>query len=110
MSLRACSNMRFLFFPFCVELLSWILYQRSGKRWRPIGYYNSPEVLLKSFYRKLLRSEPPKSTLEQHIEHCLEVAQAAADRLLRCLATHPQSVLNTPPAPRRTIVKMEIVK
>lgn len=77
---------------------NWKLYRRSGKGWRPIGYYPTPEMLLKSFHQKLTRVEPPQPTLEQYVEHCLERTQAAADRFLKCLATYPQSVLKAPPA------------
>lgn len=58
---------------------NWVLYRKFGKRWRPVGYYRNPELLLLSFHRKLLRLEPPKPTLVEHIEHCFDVAQAAAD-------------------------------
>lgn len=71
------------------DAFNWILYHRSGKAWRATGYYATPEMLLKSLFRKLTRTESPQPTLERHVKHCLERAQAAADCLFSQLATYP---------------------
>ncbi len=92
------------------DTYNWILYQRSGKSWRAIGYYPSLEMMLKSFHRKLARKEPPQPTLEQHVEHCLELVQAAATRLLDSLATYPLPVLKARPATVNTMLKRRAVK
>lgn len=84
---------------------NWILYRLSGKRWRPVAYFRTPELLLESLYRKLTRTEPRQPTIELHVEHCLRVAQAAADRFIEGMATYPSDVLKTLPAAYRTTLK-----
>jgi hypothetical protein len=91
------------------DTYNWVLYQRSGKSWRAIGYYPSPEMMLKSFHRKLTRKEPPQPTLEQHVEHCLKLTQAAADRFLSVLATYPLPALKARPATVTSMLKKETV-
>ena len=91
------------------EPYNWILYRLSGTRWRPIGFYPSPEMMLKSFHRKLARTEPHQPTLERHVEHCLGLAQAAADRFLSNLATYPLPALKASPATVSTMLKREAV-
>ena len=88
---------------------NWILYRLSGERWRPLGYYRTPELLLESLYRKLARTEPYQPTIEQHVEHCLRVAQAAADCLLECLATYPPDALKQLPPAYRTMLNEEVI-
>ena len=92
------------------DTYNWILYQRSGKIWRAVGYYPSPEMMLKSLHRKITRIEPPQPTLEQHVIHCLELAQAAADRFLSCLGTYPLPALKARPATVNTMLKRRVVK
>lgn len=89
---------------------NWILYARSGKGWRATGYYATPEMLLKSLHQELARVEPPQPTLEQHVEHCLKRAQAAADRFLSCLATYPLPVLKARPAAVSGMLERRIIK
>ena len=76
----------------------WTLYKSSGKRWRSCGFYPTPEALLESFHRKLTRLEPPEATLVEHIEHCFDVAQAAADLFKEHVSTQA-SVLSSFAAP-----------
>ena len=92
------------------DTYNWILYQRSGMIWRAVGYYPSPEMMLKSLHRKICRIEPPQPTLEQHVIHCLGLAQAAATRLLDSLATYPLPVLKARPATVTTMLKRRVVK
>ena len=84
---------------------NWILYRLSGNRWRPLGYYRTPELLLKSLHRKLLRIEPRQPTIEQHVEHSLRVVQAAAASFIECMATYPPEILKLLPAAYRTMSK-----
>ena len=54
---------------------NWILYRRRGKRWDAVAFYPSPELLLKSLYRKMLRTEPANPDLVMHVEvisRCVE--------------------------------------
>ena len=67
---------------------NWILYQRSGKRWRQKGYYPNPAQLLQSLHRKILRTELPHSDLTQHLEACLNVVQACTERFAEQLYTY----------------------
>jgi len=57
---------------------NWILYHKGKKAWKPVGYYPSDELLLKSFYRKLTRTEPADPDLVRHVEAISRRAQAAA--------------------------------
>lgn len=68
---------------------NWILLKRSGMRWRPIGCYPASELLLNSFHKKLTCPETPALSLVEHIEHCYDVAQAAAGLFLEHIATTP---------------------
>ena len=90
------------------DTYNWILYRLSGTRWRPVGFYPSPKMMLKSFHRKLARTEPLQPTLEQHVEHCLGLAQAAADHFLSCLATYPLPALKAHPAVVSAMLRKEI--
>ena len=90
-----------------IDPYNWILYRLSGSSWRPVGYYRNPELLLESLYRKLARTEPRQPTVEQHLEHCLGVAQAAAASFMECMATYPPEVLKQLPAAYRTMLKGE---
>ena len=87
---------------------NWILYRRSGNRWRPLGHYRTPELMLESLHRKLTRTEPRQPTIEQHVKHCLRVAQAAADSFMSCMATYPPEVLEQLPAAYRTMSIQEV--
>ena len=57
---------------------NWALYRNSGNRWRPYIYHPTLEMLLKGFYKELLRTEPAQPSLAEHIEHCSGLAQASA--------------------------------
>jgi len=57
---------------------NWVLYRKGKKNWRPVGYYPSDELLLKSFHRKLTRTEPADPDLVRHVEAISRRAQAAA--------------------------------
>ena len=91
------------------DTYNWILYQRSGKSWKAIGYYPSPEMMLESLHRKIALVEPPQPTLEKHVKHCLGLAQTAATRLLDNLATYPLPVFKARPATVSSMLKREIV-
>ena len=47
---------------------NWILYRRGSNRWNAVGFYPSPESLLKSLYNKLTRTEPADPDMVRHIE------------------------------------------
>ena len=70
------------------DSLNWILQKRNGARWRTVGYYPTPELLLKSLYRKLARTELVKPDLIQHLETCLEVALGCSERFAEHIHTH----------------------
>jgi hypothetical protein len=91
------------------DTYNWILYRLSGKGWRAVGYYPTPEMLLKSFHRKLTRSETNQPTLEQHVEHCLRVAQAASESFMKSLGTYPLPALKARPAAVTAMLKREVV-
>jgi hypothetical protein len=57
---------------------NWILYHKGGNTWKPAGYYPSDELLLKSYYRQLTRTEPADPDLVRHLETISRHAQAAA--------------------------------
>lgn len=86
---------------------NWILQERRGKRWRPIGYYRTPEKLLHGLYEKLLLCEPAEPSLIEHIEHCLTVVEACTEQL----SAYIHSSLNGEPArhaqPSPTRLKVE---
>ena len=60
---------------------NWILMRPKGNGWRSVSYHGTPEQLLQSLYRKILRTEPPQTDLVRHLETCLGVAQACSERL-----------------------------
>ena len=76
---------------------NWILYRRRGKRWNAVGFYASPDLLLKSLYRKLTRTEPPDPDIVSHVEAISRRVQAAADRLSAELNQIPWARLTRPP-------------
>ena len=86
---------------------NWILYQRSGKRWRPKGYYPNPALLLQSLHSKILRTEPLQPDLLQHLETCLGVAQGCAERLAEHIHTHLGSALKMTPQTAHTILALD---
>ena len=57
---------------------NWILYRKGGTRWNAVGFYPSPESLLKSLYNKLIRMEPADPDLVRHIEAISRRVEAAA--------------------------------
>ena len=60
---------------------NWILMKPRKNGWRAVSYYPSPELLLKSLHRKILRSNHAQPDLEQHLKVCLRVAEACSERL-----------------------------
>ena len=67
------------------DTYNWTLYRKTGKRWAGKGYYASVEQLLAAFHRKLSRTMPAETELAQHIEVCLQVAEAAFQRVQRLI-------------------------
>jgi len=57
----------------------WLLYRKSGGRWRAEGFYPTPELLLKALLKELLNSDPKDKSLIEHIQRCFDTAAAAAD-------------------------------
>ena len=72
------------------DTFNWTLYRKTGKRWKPAGYYASIEQLLAAFHRKLSRTMPAETELTQHIEVCLEVAEAAFERVSELIGAEPR--------------------
>ena len=70
---------------------NFILYRKVGKRWDAVGLYPSPELLLKSLYRKMLRTEPADPDLIRHVEAISRRVEGWAARLYEQIDT-PQSV------------------
>ena len=68
---------------------NWILLRKTGKSWKK-SYYASPEQLLKSLYRKITRTEPAQPDLLEHLEACLEVAQAFSRQFHQQTGMRPQ--------------------
>jgi hypothetical protein len=60
---------------------NWILFSKGKKLWKAAGYYPSAELLLKSFYRKLTRTDPADPDLVRHVEAISRRVQAAAAAL-----------------------------
>ncbi len=70
---------------------NWILYRKVGKGWKAAGFYPSAESLLKSWYRKLTRTEPADPDLIRHVEAISRRVEGWAARLYEQIDT-PQSV------------------
>ena len=66
---------------------NWILYRKQPKQWWPVGFYPSPEMLLKSFYRKMLRTEPADSDLVRHVEAITKLVEGIAARFYEQIST-----------------------
>ena len=66
---------------------NWILYHKSKKTWKAKGFYPSLQALLKSFYRKLTRTEPADSDLIMHVSRISRCVEAAAARLYEQIDT-----------------------
>ena len=66
---------------------NWILYRKVGKGWRAAGFYPSAESLLKSWYRKLTRTEPADTDLIRHVEAISRRVEDAAARLYEQIDT-----------------------
>ncbi len=69
------------------DLYNWILYRRRGKRWDAVAFYPSPELLLKSLYRKMLRTEPANPDLVMHVEVISRCVEGWAARLYEQINT-----------------------
>ena len=71
------------------DTYNWILQSRQGDRWRAVGYYRTPELLLKSLHRQISRTMPANPDLLQH----LETAYKAGERLSNQLSDHINTAL-----------------
>lgn len=80
------------------DAYNWVLLKKSGKRWRSVGYYPTPEKMLMGLYRKICRSDPVNPDLAQHVDAISERVQAAAARLSDELNRMAWSRLHRPPA------------
>ena len=63
------------------DAYNWVLQHKATNRWRNVGYYPTPEVLLLSLHRKILLTNPAQPDLIQHLEVSLDVAQGCCERL-----------------------------
>jgi hypothetical protein len=83
-----------------VDTYNFILYHKGKKVWKPKGYYPCPELLLKSFYRKLIRTEPADSDLVRHVEANSRRVQECAAALSDQINAVQVENRNNWPAPR----------
>jgi hypothetical protein len=60
---------------------NWILQARKGDRWRAVGYYRTPELLLKCLHRQVSRTMPADPDLLQHLETAYKAGERLSDRL-----------------------------
>ena len=60
---------------------NWILQAYKGGRWRAVGYYRTPELLLKSLHRQISRTMPADPDLLQHLETAYKAGERLSDRL-----------------------------
>ena len=79
---------------------NWILYHKGKKNWKAKGFYPSPQALLKSFYRKLTRTEPADPDLILHVSRISRRVEAAAARLYEQIDTWQAEKGKTGPAAR----------
>jgi len=79
---------------------NWILYRIVGKGWRAAGFYPSPDSLLKSFFRKLTRTEPADPDLVKHVEAISRCVEDAAARLFKQIDTGQAGKGKSGPAAR----------
>ena len=80
---------------------NWKLLQKFGERWKPIGYYATPEKMLDGLYRKMCRGESADRNLIKHVSAISGCVQAAAARLSIDLNQLAWSQLQRPPAHRK---------
>ena len=73
---------------------NWILYRKVGKGWKAAGFYPSAESLLKSWYRKLTRTEPADPDLVRHVSRISRRVEDAAARLFKQINTGWQLRVN----------------
>jgi len=73
---------------------NFIPYCRRGKRWDAVGFYPSPDLLLKSYYRKITRTEPAGPDLVRHVEAISRRVQGWAARLNKQLIPCSQLGIN----------------
>ena len=78
------------------DACNFILYQKAKKVWKVRGYYPSVELLLKSFFRKLTRTESADPDLLRHLSRISRRAQAAAARLYEQTGTMASTERETP--------------
>lgn len=79
---------------------NWVLQRKSGKGWKPVGYYPTPEKMLMGLYRKMCRTEPTDPDLLTHLSVLQGRVQAAAARLSDELNRLAWSHIHRPPAHR----------
>ena len=60
---------------------NWILLARKGNRWRPESYFRTPEQLLKSLHKHLLRTMPANQALLTHLETAYKAGERLSERL-----------------------------
>ena len=77
-----------------IDPYNFILYRKVGKRWDAVGFYPSPELLLKSLYRKMLRTEPADPDLVRHVEANSKCVEGWAARLYEQLTPDSQLRIN----------------
>ncbi len=87
------------------DAYNWVLQKKSGKGWKAIGFYPTPEKMLAGLYRKLCRTEPVARDLAQHVEAISRHVQAAAARLSDELNRMAWAGLQRPPARTKPIAR-----
>ena len=83
------------------DAYNWVLQKKSGKSWKPVGYYPTPEKLLMGLYRKMCRNKPAGPDLLTHLNALQERVQTVAARLSEELNQMAWSHLHRPPAHRK---------
>ena len=82
------------------DAFNWVLQKKSGKGWKSIGYYPTPDKMMMGLYRKMCRTEPAGLDLLTHLSMLQERVQAAAERLSDELNRMAWSHLHRPPVHR----------
>jgi len=80
------------------DAYNWVLQKKSGKNWKAIGYYPTPEKMLAGLYRKTCRTEAANPYLLIHLNKLQERVQAVAAHLSDELNRMAWSHLHRPPA------------
>ena len=85
------------------DVYNWVLQRKSGKGWKSVGYYPTPEIMLTGLYGKLTRTELADPDLLTHLSTLQERVQAVAARLSDELNRMAWSHLHRPPAHREVL-------